>query len=84
MKRPEVTDWLRNARTRFQAEAELVCSAMQEGAVSLREAHERIKFLERELRGIAEYCSTDHGTLGAIARLAAVRNTAARAVGDPQ
>lgn len=32
------------------------------------------------VKGIAEYCSTDHGALSAISRLAAIRNTADRAV----
>lgn len=36
--------------------------------------------LRTTLEGIAEYCSTDHGTLSAIARLASIRNTAERAL----
>lgn len=36
--------------------------------------------LLNSLKGIAEYCSTDHGTLSAITRLVTIRNTADRAV----
>lgn len=36
--------------------------------------------LKRALEGIAEYCSGDDATLGAIARLASIRNTADRAL----
>lgn len=38
-----------------------------------------IERLTRELKGIAEFCSGDDPTLGAIARLAHIRNTAERA-----
>jgi hypothetical protein len=40
--------------------------------------------LRRTLLGIAEFCSTDGSTLGALERLAHIRNTADRVLRDEQ
>lgn len=41
-----------------------------------------IERLRAALRGIAEFCSGDDSTLGAIGRLASIRNTAERALNE--
>ncbi len=46
-------------------------------------ANSQIERLTKLLNGIAEYCSGDDRTLGAIERLATIRNTVDRALGAP-
>lgn len=54
MERPRVSDWLRNEQRFLQEAMQRACAAMQEGSVTAREAHERIKFLERENKELRE------------------------------
>jgi len=48
MERPQVSDWLRNERRTLVEALDRAAAAMHEGSVSLREAHERIKYLESQ------------------------------------
>jgi hypothetical protein len=49
-------------------------------ATALRWAANEIDRLTRAIKGIAEYCSGDGQPIGAIDRLAAIRNTAEKVV----
>lgn len=57
--RPQVVDWLRGEQRFLQEALQRACAAMQEGCTSLREAHERIKILERENADLRKNSRTD-------------------------
>ena len=48
MERLKVSDWLHNERQYLRETIERTTAAMWAGSASLREAHERIKYLESQ------------------------------------
>lgn len=56
----QASDYLRNARTRLHDEMELACAALQEGMVQLREANERIRYLERKNEDLRDQLQIQH------------------------
>lgn len=73
----DITDELR------QTAGHLINGTIEDGEVPvamLSDAADEIERLRRALTGIADYCSGEDQTLGAIKRLVAIRNTAEQAV----
>ena len=50
----KASDWIMEKRKEFRFVADMTCDALQEAAVALREADERIRNLEREKEELKE------------------------------
>jgi phage shock protein A len=64
----------------IKSEAAELATGLRRALVDAATFQARSERLGAALKGIAEYCSADGSTLGAIERLIAIRNTAERAL----